>query len=203
MSDMNYEQCPKGLNNLHPILNPIFKEKLIYAGGKKVIDRLVNLLGLNSADELSSIIEVSSGTVSTWRIRDTTPFELVIKVHLFTGIPIQKILFGVDMPVGIGLASCPDVITQPKDLVKDELALIYNYLNGKCSEGANIFQYEVNNYLSLNQVYDLIVLIKEDKLISSLNVFLANMEEGQLATDAITLLHGKLHIKFIRKNLVQ
>lgn len=203
MSDINVQECPKGLEKLHPILNPIFKEKPLYGGGKTVIDRLINELGLNSIYELSSIIEVTTGTLSTWATRDITPFELVVKVHLFTGIPIQKILFGIDAPVGIGLSGCADVIAKPNNLVNDELALIYNDLSENGSEEANIFLYQVKNDLSLNQVNDLIALIKEDKFIRAKNVLLSNMVDGQQDTDPINFLHGKLHIKFIRKNLVQ
>lgn len=199
MSDKNFETLPKGWENLYPIYNHIFNEIPRYDGGKTLIDRLIKEFGLKDRNELSSFTGLSLGTLATWQTRNTTPFELIIRVHLFTGISIPRLLFGIDEPAGIGLSNCPAVISMPKDLVKDELALIHKEFTSNGIVGTHITLYPVKNNLSLTQVNELIELIKSDSFLNNQNVFLSNMLDGQQGTDSIFLLAGKLHIKFIRQ----
>jgi hypothetical protein len=62
-------------------------------GGKVVIERLLHLFNVRNKVELSEIIGVSTGSIATWQTRNTVPYELLIRVHLATGVPMQYLLF--------------------------------------------------------------------------------------------------------------
>jgi hypothetical protein len=64
-------------------------------GGKVLIERLMHLFEVNTRIELGDLIGVTAGTLSTWTTRETTPYELLIRVHLLTGWPMEYICFGV------------------------------------------------------------------------------------------------------------
>ncbi|MFT5788042.1 MAG: hypothetical protein ACI8SJ_000137 [Shewanella sp.] len=63
-------------------------------GGKTVILRLLRLFNLRNRVELSSLIGVSTGSIATWQTRNTVPFELLIRIHLATGVDLDFLLFG-------------------------------------------------------------------------------------------------------------
>ncbi|WP_417761690.1 helix-turn-helix domain-containing protein [Shewanella sp.] len=63
-------------------------------GGKTLISRLMRLFNVGSRGELSDIIGVTPGTLSTWMTRGSTPFELLIRIHLVTRIPMNYLCFG-------------------------------------------------------------------------------------------------------------
>jgi hypothetical protein len=65
-----------------------------YDGGKDLIDRLINLFELRSRVELGDLLGVTPGTISTWTTRETTPYELLIRIHLLTGWPMEYLCFG-------------------------------------------------------------------------------------------------------------
>ncbi|MCE9785569.1 helix-turn-helix transcriptional regulator [Shewanella algae] len=67
-----------------------------YEGGKVVIERLISLFGVRNRIELAEILGVSPGTFATWQTRNTTPFELLTRIHLATGVSMEYLLFGGD-----------------------------------------------------------------------------------------------------------
>tara|TARA_R110002033_G_scaffold54_1_gene849 strand:- start:1720 stop:2448 length:729 start_codon:yes stop_codon:yes gene_type:complete len=77
----------KKFKNLNTPLN--------YKGGKELIERLIDLFEVRSRVELGDLIGVSSATLSTWTTRETTPHELLIRIHLLTGWPMEYLCFGV------------------------------------------------------------------------------------------------------------
>lgn len=62
-------------------------------GGKVFVNRLVHLFGLRSKVELSELIGVSTGSIATWQTRKMLPYELVIRIHLATGVSVEYLLF--------------------------------------------------------------------------------------------------------------
>ena len=64
-------------------------------GGKPLIERLIHLFEVGSRTELGDLIGVTPATLSTWTTRDTTPHELLIRIHLLTGWPLEYLCFGV------------------------------------------------------------------------------------------------------------
>ncbi|WP_442526894.1 helix-turn-helix domain-containing protein [Shewanella frigidimarina] len=63
-------------------------------GGKVLIERLMHLFEVQSRIELGDLIGVTAGTLSTWTTRETTPYELLIRIHLLTGWPMEYLCFG-------------------------------------------------------------------------------------------------------------
>ncbi|MCS6115274.1 helix-turn-helix transcriptional regulator [Shewanella baltica] len=65
-----------------------------YDGGDTVILRLLSMFGVRNRLELGDVLGISSGTFATWKTRNTTPFELLIRIHLATGVPMEYLCFG-------------------------------------------------------------------------------------------------------------
>lgn len=82
-------------------------------GGKVIIERLLHLFNLRSKVELSGIIGVSTGSIATWQTRSTVPYELLIRIHLATGVSMEYLLF--DRVVGDinAMQYCPDPSVKP------------------------------------------------------------------------------------------
>ncbi|WP_311567481.1 phage repressor protein CI [Photobacterium arenosum] len=69
-------------------------EPLLYEGGKNVTSRQVEALHLSEYKELTEVLGVGKGTISTWHQREQTPFEVVVRVHLKTGVSLKWLLLG-------------------------------------------------------------------------------------------------------------
>lgn len=65
-----------------------------YQGGKEVTTRILEVLNLTEYRSLADAFDVSWGTISTWHRRDQTPFEIVVRVHLATGVSLRWLLLG-------------------------------------------------------------------------------------------------------------
>ncbi|WP_397609076.1 helix-turn-helix domain-containing protein [Shewanella algae] len=63
-------------------------------GGKTLIERLIHLFQVRNRLELGDILGVTPGTLSTWTTRETTPFELLVRIHLATGVPMEYLCYG-------------------------------------------------------------------------------------------------------------
>jgi transcriptional regulator with XRE-family HTH domain len=80
----------KGNEVLHHYLGQLPE----YNGGKLLMPRLCLALGNITRQELCELLNVSTGTMSTWMTRDSVPFEIIIRIHLFTNLSIPYLLFG-------------------------------------------------------------------------------------------------------------
>jgi hypothetical protein len=69
-------------------------EPFDYDGGKQLIERLIHLFEVRNRIELGELLGVTAGTFSTWTTRETTPYELLIRIHLLTGWPMEYLCFG-------------------------------------------------------------------------------------------------------------
>lgn len=65
-----------------------------YDGGRLIIERLIHLFRVRNRVELADLIGVTPGTLSTWTTRETTPHELLIRLHLATGVSMEYLCFG-------------------------------------------------------------------------------------------------------------
>ncbi|GGI82287.1 hypothetical protein GCM10007978_20100 [Shewanella hanedai] len=63
-------------------------------GGRVLIERLIHLFKLRNRIELADLIGVTAGTLSTWTTRQTVPHELLIRLHLATGVSMEFLCFG-------------------------------------------------------------------------------------------------------------
>ncbi|MGF1717865.1 helix-turn-helix domain-containing protein [Photobacterium chitinilyticum] len=65
-----------------------------YSGGAEFLDRLKEVYSVSHRMDLSNVIGVSTGTMSTWRTRNQTPFEIAVRVHLASGVSLKWLLLG-------------------------------------------------------------------------------------------------------------
>ncbi|GAB7224327.1 helix-turn-helix domain-containing protein [Vibrio owensii] len=69
-----------------------------YVGGKEVIERLMQATNTSSNQALADAFGLSKSTVGTWRHRNLVPYEIVIRLHLETGISIKWLTLGQGEP---------------------------------------------------------------------------------------------------------
>ena len=63
--------------------------------GKTIAERLIRLFGVRNRLELAEVLGMHPGSFSTWQTRNTTPYELLIRIHLATGAPMEYLCFGI------------------------------------------------------------------------------------------------------------
>ena len=81
-------------------------------GGKVVIERLIRLFGVRNRLELAEVLGITAGTISTWTTRNTTPYEMLMRIHLATGVDLEYLCFGKGEQV-------PDVMKHALNTVPD------------------------------------------------------------------------------------
>ncbi|EGR0088562.1 phage repressor protein CI [Vibrio vulnificus] len=69
-----------------------------YVGGKEVIERLMQATNTSSNQAQADAFDLSKSTVGTWRHRNLVPYEIVIRLHLETGISIRWLTLGQGEP---------------------------------------------------------------------------------------------------------
>ncbi|MGY3687582.1 phage repressor protein CI [Vibrio coralliilyticus] len=69
-----------------------------YVGGKEVIERLMQATNTSSNQALADAFGLPKSTVGTWRHRNLVPYEIVIRLHLETGISIRWLTLGQGEP---------------------------------------------------------------------------------------------------------
>jgi len=65
-----------------------------YIKGNKFNENLCKALGNISLSEVSEILNVPKTTFSTWAIHDRIGFEVIIRVHISTGISVEALALG-------------------------------------------------------------------------------------------------------------
>ncbi|MCA4015066.1 phage repressor protein CI [Vibrio vulnificus] len=69
-----------------------------YEGGKNVTERLCKALEVKNLRELASVLGVPTSTISTWHKRNLCPYEIVIRVHIHTGVSVKWLTLGEGEP---------------------------------------------------------------------------------------------------------
>lgn len=67
-----------------------------FEGGKTIIERLITLFKVRNRVELGDVLGITTGTIATWQTRNTIPFELLVRIHLATGVSMDYLCFGGD-----------------------------------------------------------------------------------------------------------
>jgi hypothetical protein len=62
-----------------------------YLSGAEFTDNLKTLTGSKTFNQLSHLLNVSKATFSTWNTHDRTSHELMVRLHLALGIPIEQL----------------------------------------------------------------------------------------------------------------
>lgn len=78
---------------------PLLKGKALYdevlaSGGKPVLRRLLDAYGFSMQKELGDLLDISSGTISTWIRRDYFPGDVVVSCALDTGVSLRWLATG-------------------------------------------------------------------------------------------------------------
>lgn len=113
-----------------------------YDGGKNLIDRLINLFELRSRVELGDLLGVTPGTISTWTTRETTPYELLIRIHLLTGWPMEYLCFGTGELASLKGNTDQHFSEQVNKVVEPELAYSRGVLQVYTLDNGHLAPYE-------------------------------------------------------------
>lgn len=62
-----------------------------YLSGAEFTDNLKTLTGSKTFNQLSNLLNVSKATFSTWNTHNRTSHELMVRLHLALGIPIEQL----------------------------------------------------------------------------------------------------------------
>ena len=62
-----------------------------YLSGAEFTDNLKTLTGTKTFNQLSDLLNVSKATFSTWNTHNRTSHELMVRLHLALGIPIEQL----------------------------------------------------------------------------------------------------------------
>lgn len=106
--------------NANLIEKPQIKGKALYeeilsAGGRPVLRRILDAYGFQMQKELGDLLDISSGTISTWVRRDFFPGDVVVTCALDTGVSLKWLATGQGEMYPAPSASQNDaVITIPK-----------------------------------------------------------------------------------------
>ncbi|HCC77066.1 MAG TPA: phage repressor protein CI [Shigella sp.] len=73
--------------------NTVYNE-LIEAGGKAVLQRILQAYGFTMQKQLGDLMGISSGTMSTWIRRDYFPGDVVVACALDTGVSLRWLATG-------------------------------------------------------------------------------------------------------------
>lgn len=65
-----------------------------YQGGRTVTDRLLKVMNVKDYQTLASKLNIPKATISTWHSREQTPFEIISRIHLKTGVSMRWLLLG-------------------------------------------------------------------------------------------------------------
>ncbi|AXU94949.1 phage repressor protein CI [Erwinia persicina] len=80
-------------------------DEIMSNGGKPVLRRIMDAYGFTLQKQLCDLLQISSGTVSTWVRRDYFPGDVVVACALDTGVSLQWLATGKGMPGSEGLVS--------------------------------------------------------------------------------------------------
>lgn len=104
-------------------------EPFEYIGGRDFTSKVVKVMNLERYNQLTEVLGVNKGTISTWHTRNMTPFELAVRIHLSEGVSLKWLLLDEGEPF-------PDQNAQDHVSKKNEAKTLFdlNYFtltNGK------------------------------------------------------------------------
>jgi hypothetical protein len=62
-----------------------------YLNGREFTENLKRVLSCRNLEELGEILDIPKSTFATWNAHDRTSHELMVRLHLALGIPIEKL----------------------------------------------------------------------------------------------------------------
>lgn len=73
-------------------------DQILASGGKAVLQRIMYAYGFSMQKELGDLLDLSSGTISTWVRRDYFPGDVVVACALDTGVDLGWLATGIGEP---------------------------------------------------------------------------------------------------------
>ncbi len=69
-----------------------------YQGGKIVTEMLCYALEAKNLRELSTLLNIPTSTMSTWHKRNLCPYEVMLRVHMYTDVSVKWLTLGEGEP---------------------------------------------------------------------------------------------------------
>ncbi|MCX9556197.1 phage repressor protein CI [Vibrio cholerae] len=126
-----------------------------YMKGHEFTQMLKDVLGCKDFAEVSEILNIPKSTFSTWNLHDRTSHELMVRLHLAMGIPLEELALPQNVRVqkSPSLATSPKVTSENTELQNPQLAMVvlksFCLTNGKLLETGEI-PYPVRRMNSFN-----------------------------------------------------
>ncbi|WP_422881719.1 phage repressor protein CI [Pantoea agglomerans] len=120
-ADLNWLMTGEVANS-HLRDTPLLRGKRLYDeimanGGKLVLRRLLDAYGFSMQKELGDLLDISSGTISTWIRREYFPGDVVVACALDTGVSLRWLATG----KGEMFDGQPEVVTSSISIPKKKL----------------------------------------------------------------------------------
>ncbi|MFW1087628.1 phage repressor protein CI [Vibrio parahaemolyticus] len=68
-----------------------------YIVGHEFTEKLKEVTGCATFSELSEMLNVPKATFSAWNLHERTSHEVIVRVHLALGVPVETLAFGTDV----------------------------------------------------------------------------------------------------------
>ncbi|AOY11810.1 hypothetical protein BGL48_12020 [Salinivibrio sp. SS3] len=75
------------MKSLQPQIKPF-----PYSKGRALIEKMKQITNVSTDLQFADVIGISKSTIATWVNREMTPFEIVIRLHLATGVSLRSLL---------------------------------------------------------------------------------------------------------------
>lgn len=82
------------LQDSSPLKGKALYDEILASGGKSVLRRILDAYGFTMQKELGDLLDISSGTISTWVRRDFFPGDVVVTCALDTGVSLEWLATG-------------------------------------------------------------------------------------------------------------
>lgn len=60
-----------------------------YKGGRSITEKLKSITKVDEFQDLADVFDIPRSTISTWHTRNMTPYEILVRTHLATGVSLK------------------------------------------------------------------------------------------------------------------
>lgn len=186
-----------------------------YIGGRDFTSKVVNVMGLERYNQLTDVLGVNKGTISTWHTRNMTPFELAVRIHLSEGVSLKWLLLdeGEPFPDKVDPTNQPAhskplaeieyfVLSNGKLVDKETLTFDKNYLDKTGIANAIAIESDQCTYIidkDTNQAVSGTYLVDMDGLLSLNDIQRLPGKKLAISFSGSTLTIGEDEVKVVGK----
>ncbi len=171
-----------------------------YIKGHEFTEKLKEVTGCSTFQELSEIVDVPSKTFSAWNLRQSTSFELILRLHMETGVSLEYLAFGKGEPFPNGKIESESssksqlstvtlnsfCLSNGKLLPTGQVPYSERRINKFCLQNSDLIELETNESL---------LLIDKNEVDPVNGNYLISID-GRYSINQIQRLPGKLAINF-------